>query len=262
MDTAENNNDAAAAEEAKRGRSKISFVYTDLESVIALATTLNSRAGTSSCTPKQLATWMNQSADGGTFRSSVGAAKTFGLIDTSPGSISLTTLGLHALDPGRRAAALAEAFLRVPLHAAMYEQYEGHALPPAAALERQMEGLGVSPKQKERARQTFSKSAQYAGFIDAGTGRFVKPALGAAPLDAPKPEREEKPNGGGRNGGGGGGLHLDGLLMELLRKIPKTEDGWPKEQRLRWFRTFAMNVSQIYDTDDVVDLSITLAKSE
>lgn len=259
MDKAENAADAAA-DEAKRGRSKISFVYNDLESAMDLVATLNSKAGTS-CSTKQLATWMNQSAEGGTFRSSVGAAKTFGLIDTGMGTVTLTTLGLHALDPIRRPGALAEAFLRVPLHAAMYEQYEGHVLPPPAAIERQMETLGVPPKQKERARQTFSKSATFAGFIDEGTGRFVKPATNT-PLPVIDPLGGKRKLGDGGGGDDSGGLHLDGLLMELLRKIPQTEDGWPKEQRLRWFRTFAMNVSQIYDTDDVVDLSITLAKSE
>jgi hypothetical protein len=56
---------------------------------------------------------------------------------------------------------------------------------------RQVTELGVSPKQKERARQTFMKSAQYASFIDASTGRFVKP--GVAQTDvvrAEKPPRE------------------------------------------------------------------------
>ena len=48
----------------------------------------------------------------------------------------------------------------------MYEQYQGYALPPPAAIERQMEQLGVPPKQKLRARQTFMKSAIYAGYID------------------------------------------------------------------------------------------------
>jgi hypothetical protein len=38
-----------------------------------------------------------------------------------------------------------------------------------------MEQPGVSPKQKERA--TFMKSAQDAGFIDASSGRFVKPGI-------------------------------------------------------------------------------------
>ena len=59
----------------------------------------------------------------------------------------------------------------------MYDQYKGNALPPPPAIERQMEELGVSPKQKERARQTFMKSAQYAGFIDPANGRFVKPGI-------------------------------------------------------------------------------------
>jgi hypothetical protein len=56
----------------------------------------------------------------------------------------------------------------------MFQQYEGHVLPPAAAIERQIESLGVPPKQKERARQTFSKSAQYAGFFHEGSGRFIR----------------------------------------------------------------------------------------
>lgn len=56
-------------------------------------------------------------------------------------------------------------------------------------------------------------------------------------------------NGGG-DGNGTDGLDLDPLLIELLKKIPETEKGWPAQQRLRWFKTFAMNVSQIYDGDE------------
>ena len=46
-------------------------------------------------------------------------------------------------------------------------------------------------------------------------------------------------------------------------KIP-TSDEWPAQQRLRWFRTFAMNVSQIYDVaemDEPVELKIDLEKA-
>jgi hypothetical protein len=84
----------------------------------------------------------------------------------------------------------------------MYKQYEGHVLPPAAAIQRQMETLGVAPKQTERARQTFSKSAQYAGFIDEGTGRFVKPAVGSTMNETADPNRSGKPGGGGGSGAG------------------------------------------------------------
>ena len=45
-------------------------------------------------------------------------------------------------------------------------------------------------------------------------------------------------------------MELDSLLIALLQKIPKTGEEWPKEKRIRWFKTFAMNVSQVYDTDD------------
>lgn len=49
--------------------------------------------------------------------------------------------------------------------------------------------------------------------------------------------------------------------MALLRKIPKGQQEWPAESRVRWFRTFAMNVSQVYDPDDrPVELKIDLAK--
>ena len=118
-----------------------------------------------------------------------------------------------------------------------------------------MEGLGVPPKQKERARQTFTKSARFAGFIDSSTERFIRPAT--AP-DLPAASASELPKGGGD--GNGGGLNLDPLLVALLEKIPSVGDEWPKGQRIRWFRTFAMNVSQIYDTgeDEVVDLVITV----
>lgn len=173
-----------AGDVGKRERSKIAFVYNDLESALDLARTLQTKAGTI-CEIKQLASWMNQSAEGGTFRSILGAARTFGLIETQLGSVSLTTLGRDALDESRRHSALVEAFLKVPLHGAMYEQYQGYALPPPAAIERQMETLGVPTKQKERARQTFTKSAHFAGYVDPQTGQFIKPATAVAPHPHP-----------------------------------------------------------------------------
>jgi hypothetical protein len=40
------------------------------------------------------------------------------------------------------------------------------------------------------------------------------------------------------------------------------EKGWPGPQRVRWFRTFAMNVSQIYDGDgEPVEMKIDLEKA-
>lgn len=239
----------ADTEKAKRERTKIEFPYSDLESAVEMIRTLQSRAGTS-CELTQLAGWMNQTATGGTFRSRLGAAKLFGLVETEQGRVSLTNLGRDAADDVKGQAAWASAFLNAPLFVAMYDQFQGYALPPAAAIERQMEQLGVPSKQKERARQIFVKSAQFAGYI-ADNGRIIKPVHAAPPLPADPQERK-------RNGGGGGdGISLDPLLMALLRMIPPTGQPWPKEQRLRWFRTFAMNVSQVYDTpESAVDLKI------
>ena len=62
------------------------------------------------------------------------------------------------------------------------------------------------------------KSAQYAGFIDASSGCFVKPGI-AQTLREEKPPREK----GGGDGNGTDGLNLDPLLIELLKKIPETE---------------------------------------
>ena len=236
-----------------RSRSRISFVYNDLEAATGLAEKIQKSAGMA-CEVKQLASWMNQSAAGGTFRSILGAARTFGLVETQHGGkVSLTKLGQSVIDEAGRPNALAESFLQVPLHAAMYQQFQGSALPPPAAVERHMESLGIPPKQKERARQTFTKSAQFAGFIDQSTGRFIRPATVPA---APAPELHK---GSGGDGGDGGGLGLDPLLEALLQKIPAVAEGWPAGPRARWFRTFAMNVSQIFDSgDDVVDLVINV----
>jgi hypothetical protein len=74
--------------------------------------------------------------------------------------------------------------------------------------------------------------------------------------------------GGGTGGGTGGGqsveLNLDPLLIALLKKIPEAGKEWPGPNRVRWFRTFAMNVSQIYDAEDAqpVEMKIDLEAKE
>jgi hypothetical protein len=91
----------------------------------------------------------------------------------------------------------------------------------------------------------------------------VRPGNGGTQVQREEREEpEDKAKGGGGSGGGGNdGLNLDPLLIELLRKVPKKEDGWEAAKRVRWFRTFAMNVSQIYDDDATpVELEIKVAK--
>jgi hypothetical protein len=57
-------------------------------------------------------------------------------------------------------------------------------------------------------------------------------------------------------------LGLDPLLVALLKKVPSPDKGWPGPARVRWFRTFAMNVSQIYHGDgEPVEMKIDLEKA-
>ncbi len=251
---------ADATAERKRIVSEIAFPYADLESAIELAQTIHSKAG-SSCEVDELAAWMGQSAAGGTFRTRLGAARMFGLTENSQGRTTLTQLGRDVLDgSGSERAARVTAFLNVELFRVLYDQFKASVLPPPPAIERQIEQLGVSPKQKERARQTFMKSAQYAGFIDSTTGRFVKPGIAQKDEGSGQTKQDKVDLGGGGGGDDGlGGIGLDPLLIALLKKIPPPEKGWSGPNRVRWFRTFAMNVSQIYDGDgEPVELKIEL----
>jgi hypothetical protein len=232
------------AEEKKRFRSEIEFPYADLESAVELAQTIHSKAG-SACAVDELAAWMGQSATGGTFRTRLGAARMFGLIDTGQGRASLTQRGRDVLDnSGKEHAARVAAFLNVELFSVLYDQFKGNALPPPPAIERQIEQLGVSPKQKERARQTFMKSATYAGFIDPATGRFVKP--GIPQKDESGGQRQEEGRGGGGSDGGGGQVDIDPIIQGLLSRLPKSGDVWPAADRKLWLDLLEGSFKLIY----------------
>jgi hypothetical protein len=234
-----------SADEKKRFRSEIEFPYSDLESAADLAKTIHDKAG-SSCEVEELAAWMGKSASGGTFRTRLGAARIFGLIETGHGRVTPTQLGRDVFDDsGNGRAAKVTAFLNVELFRAMYDQYKANALPPPPAIERQMEQLGVSPKQKERARQTFMKSAQYAGFIDASSGRFVKPGIAA------KEESQQHNVAAGkkkRNNGSDGNEppDLHPFVQGLLKELPKAGEVWPEAHRKLWLDTAASIFKMIY----------------
>jgi hypothetical protein len=239
---------AAAKKAGARERSKIGFPYMDLESAVALATAIHANVGSGECDDPQLAAWSKQSAKASTFRVQVYAARTFGLLENDGGKHKLTKLGRMIVDPNQAREGRAQAFLAVPLFKAIYEKYKGGVIPPPAALERDIVTLGVSDKQKGRARQVFEKSADESGFFEHGKDRLVMPGV---PSHEPTADegKVKNGNGGDRGGGDAGKLKLDPLLIELLRKIPAPDNGWPAPQRIRWFKTFAMNVSQIYDVD-------------
>ena len=255
IEVEEVSSDESGELEGKRQRSTIAFPYADYDDVEKIAQAIHGNVGHGVCTLDQLASWTSQSAKSSTFRSQVAAARLFGLINSEGAdAYQLTPLGVRAVDQAQARAAKAEAFLAVPLFKAVFDKHRGNTLPPTAAIEREIVALGVSEKQKTRARQVLVSSAEQTGFHEQGKNRLVMPAV-VVPAAAAE---TKKKNSNGGNNGDEGNLDLDPLLMALLRKIPPREEGWPSEKRARWFRTFAMNVSQVYDSDDQpVELTVT-----
>ena len=236
----------------ERLQSSIQFPYGDLETAIGIAVAMHN-SGYQECAPDQLAAAMNQQVSSGNFRQKVSAARAFGLIQTSPGRIALTELGYRILDPAQQRGARVEAFLTIELYRKLYDDFRGKQLPPRpAALERTFENYGVSPKQTDKARHAFDRSANQAGFFDHGNDRLVVPGDIPAQATPPAQEARDVPTVGRGNGGSGGGEpppHLDPLIVALLHKMP-TGKSWPLPDRAKWLRALAMNLSFVYEADD------------
>jgi hypothetical protein len=128
----------------------------------------------------------------------------------------------------------------------MYEQYRGQVLPPPPAIERHMEQLGVSPKQKGRARQVFQSSARYAGFVDPANGRFIRPGTGSESERPPKPRDA---------GGGGDEPPLDPLIAALIQKLPAAgTTEWRVEDRVMWLQMAEMAFQMAYGSVEPIEI--------
>ncbi len=249
----------ATKEEAanKRERSSIEFPYGDLDDAITLAKAVRDVGG-QSCTLDQLAAQLKQSANSGAFRLRTSFPRIFGLAETERGTIRLTELGMRVVDPQQEERARVESFLKVPLYKAIYDKYKGYTLPPAAALEREMAGLGVSSKQTDKARQAFDRSARQAGFYWSGADRLVVPPLkgespGTRPLDNGTPGAAlgggagASPTGGGGLGGSGGsGGTGNAVLDALIQTLPKEGSPWGTDQRVTWLTMISMAFTMAY----------------
>lgn len=248
---------SASEGDDKRGRSTIEFPYLDLDDAFAIASGVH-QIGGSGCEWDQLAAHLKQSAKGGGFRLRMITAKMFGLLNYDRGSITLTPLGMRITDAPQAKQARVEAFLNVALYKTVYDRFRGVSLPPPAGLEREMETLGVAPKQKDKARQVFMRAAKQAGFFEFGTDRLVLPSgtSSQAREGAPKGEEfkgESQRNGGSPGGGGGGtggGSDLHPFIQGLLKTLPEPESDWAIEQRLRWLQTAAGIFDLIYKGND------------
>lgn len=263
-------NPAEKSGKEARNISSIVFPYYEMGEAIEIVRTIHEKGGGVSCSPDLLAAAMKQVPTSGTFRLKVSAARIFGLIGTSAGKVTITDLGYEITDPIRERAAKVQAFLNVELYRRVYEDFKGKQLPPRpAAFELMLERLGVSPKQKDRARIALDKSAQMAGFYDHGRERLVMPnvdGLRAEPEQAARePEathedehRSRRRNGG--NDGDGGGRHP--FIQGLLQTLPEPETTWMIEGRAKWLQAAANIFDLIYKGDGTITVSAAPAKSE
>lgn len=159
-----------------RSTSNISFPYGDVGDGVKVAEGLLKGGGTA-LSRDQLAAAMGQTPGSGSFNAKVNTARIFGVMETSGGKYQLTELGFEIVDPDRQREALITAFLNVPLYRKVYEEFRGKRLPPRPhGLERAFVTFGVAPKQAQKARLAFEKSARMAGFYPGGDeDRLVMP---------------------------------------------------------------------------------------
>lgn len=254
-----------------RFQSTVVFPYGDLNEGISVVKVIHEKAGGVSCSPDQLAAAMGQSPSSGNFRLKLSTARIFGLVATSPGRIEITDLGFEITDPGREKAARVQAFLNVELFKRVYEDFKGKQLPPRpAAFELMIERLGVSPKQKDKARVALDKSALQAGFYEHGKERLVMPNVGGVsesppPRPADPPERHD-PDGrkppSRKGSGDGDGSDLHPFIVGLLDTLPPPNTNWRHEGRAKWLQTAANIFDLIYKGDGEITVRATAGKED
>lgn len=206
-------------------RSTIAFPYSPLQDAEQVARALRQRGDTAAM--DEVAAEMQQTVTSGAFRTKMATARIFGVIEVSRGQVTLTSLGHRLVDPAQVEQARVDAFLHVPLFKQVYEEYRGRNLPPAKGLEKQIERLGVSPKQVDRARQALMRSAEQAGFFrTSGTDRLVQPMLGSvsgAFVDGDQP-------GAGGGSSDAGDLRVPAWTTQMWLTLLEDGADWSPEQ--------------------------------
>lgn len=199
---------------AAQSRSEKRFPVYDLGACVAAADAIHKKGG-GSATDDHLAAYLGyKSANNGAFVNRVAAAKLFGLIEGGPSRRTITQLAQKILMPIRDTdprQGLVEAFMRVPLYQAVYEEFRGKELPPEFGLKNALRTqFGVIPKRTDRAYAALIASAETAGFFDVRGSRtqLIMPTIGPSTTPPPSEEEgsdEESGDGHGDGNGGSGG---------------------------------------------------------
>lgn len=251
----------------EQGRSSIRFPYLDQDDAVRFAKAIRETAG-NSCSRDALAGHLNVSAKAGGFNLRSVTAKMFGFVESDKGSFSLTALGKQVIDPKQEKVARAESFMLIPLYKRVFDEYRNDTLPNNPALEKAMEKMGVAPKQTDKARQAFQRSASQAGYFKYGSSRLIAPIIAAQGVVQTEEVAPARDGGSGSGSGGSGGGHtpppgLDPVIAGLLGKLPEPNSRWPKEGRRRWLQTFVNAIDLVYTSpeEDTGELSVVLKTS-
>ena len=243
-------------------RSEIAFPYVNLEEAVSVARAIFDR-GAAPLARDQLAAVLGVSPGSGSFALKLGAARMFGLVETVDGKQQLTDLGLMALssDDTEAQTARKDAFLQVPLYRKVWTEFRGKSLPPRPhGLEGAFVGFGVAPKQKDKARQAFEKSANFAGFFENGRDRLVEPIIKnsiAARLSALIRNDDDQPATQISSASPPSKAATDDPLIHgLLVRLPEPGEVWPHEKRARWLQILASNFEMVYLPDDAPDAAM------
>lgn len=253
--------------EAGRAQSSIQFPYSDLGDALAVAKAMMAHGGVP-LSRDQLAAAMNQAPSSGNFGNKVGTARTFGVIKTVGRTYELTELGFEIVDEQRQQAAMARAFLNVELYKKVYDEFRGKLLPPRPfGLEAAFVSFGVAPKQKDKARQAFDRSARMAGFFPNGNeDRLVMPiAIMPAPnvrADSDTVETTETPDqvpsAPIQAPSGPAGLHQS--IIGMLGELPPPKSEWSKEDQANWLQALAGMFRVIYKSDGGAELVVQVSR--
>jgi hypothetical protein len=255
------------AEKPVLDRSTIRFPYLDQDDSVELAKKVFELGGRS-CDKIALATAFNVSAEGGAFGMRLATAKMYGFIVAEKKAVSLTDLGQRAVDPTTEKQARAESLLEVPLYAKLYEDYQGQLLPGNDGLETHIVKLGVAPKQKDKARQVFQRSARQAGYFSIANNRLAAPQF--------KPISDSRNNGSVEGDSDETrkkhetppppppppqGPELPPYVQLLVSKLPEPETMWGMSGRKKWLEAALKIFDLVYEedpTDSEEELTITL----
>ena len=208
--------------------------------------------GGNACEWDQIAAKMVQAPKGGGFRVKMLAARAFGLLTYKGQDVTLTSIGMAALDPRTQKKGRVDAFLTVPLFRNLCEELGSAPLPPVAAIERKMVRMGVTPKQAGRGRQRFLRSARDAGFFEIASDRLAKPSIPIQQEQDVEIPADGDGNPKSRNGGGEPPDQSDihPVMKALLAEMPPPGETWETARCVTWLQMVVLSLGLIYENHD------------